>query len=357
MKELILFMPGRLCLFGEHSDWAGEYREIDPQIAPGYALICSTNQGITARVSPLPGFFELETLLPGGARRGPFRLPWEGDALEAAACGDGFVSYAASVASILAREYDISGLRIEGVEMNLPIAKGLSSSASICVLVARAANRLFSLGMDTRQEMDIAYRGELLTGSRCGRMDQACAYGCVPVFLTFDGSKMKVEPLRTRISLYLLIVDLCAKKDTRRILRDLNACFPSAPGPVAEGVRRALGQLNAQTLTRAREAVIAGDAPLVGKLMTSAQQTFDELVAPASPEELRAPKLHRLLYHPAVSRLGLGAKGVGSQGDGCAQVICPDRENRRELAGILEKDLGVCCLDLTIPATPRTSPA
>lgn len=47
-----IFVPGRLCLFGEHSDWAGEYRRINPKIEKGYTLIVGTNQGIYADVQP-----------------------------------------------------------------------------------------------------------------------------------------------------------------------------------------------------------------------------------------------------------------------------------------------------------------
>ena len=43
-----IFVPGRLCLFGEHSDWAGKYRLINPDLEKGYALIVGTNQGIHA---------------------------------------------------------------------------------------------------------------------------------------------------------------------------------------------------------------------------------------------------------------------------------------------------------------------
>ena len=31
-----LFVPGRICLFGEHSDWAGGYRRINAAIEKGY---------------------------------------------------------------------------------------------------------------------------------------------------------------------------------------------------------------------------------------------------------------------------------------------------------------------------------
>ncbi len=53
-----LFVPGRICLFGEHSDWAGGYRRINADIENGYTLICGTDQGIYAEVdipSQLPG--------------------------------------------------------------------------------------------------------------------------------------------------------------------------------------------------------------------------------------------------------------------------------------------------------------
>jgi len=43
-----LFVPGRLCLFGEHSDWAGKYRSMNSGIAPGAALVTGIEQGIHA---------------------------------------------------------------------------------------------------------------------------------------------------------------------------------------------------------------------------------------------------------------------------------------------------------------------
>jgi len=43
-----IFVPGRICLFGEHSDWAGGYRRINADVERGYTLICGTDQGIHA---------------------------------------------------------------------------------------------------------------------------------------------------------------------------------------------------------------------------------------------------------------------------------------------------------------------
>ena len=49
-----LFVPGRICLMGEHSDWAGSYRRFNRDIVPGMCLVSGTNQGLYARVAPHP---------------------------------------------------------------------------------------------------------------------------------------------------------------------------------------------------------------------------------------------------------------------------------------------------------------
>ena len=43
-----LFVPGRVCLFGEHSDWAGGFRRFNQDIHPGCTLVVGTNQGLHA---------------------------------------------------------------------------------------------------------------------------------------------------------------------------------------------------------------------------------------------------------------------------------------------------------------------
>ena len=44
-------VSGRICLFGEHSDWAATYREINENICKGHALVAGINQKIMADVS------------------------------------------------------------------------------------------------------------------------------------------------------------------------------------------------------------------------------------------------------------------------------------------------------------------
>ena len=49
-KMIHLFVPGRLCLFGEHSDWAGMYRTVNSEIVMGQAVVTGIEQGIYATV-------------------------------------------------------------------------------------------------------------------------------------------------------------------------------------------------------------------------------------------------------------------------------------------------------------------
>ena len=344
--SLDLFVPGRLCLFGEHSDWAGAYRRTHSTLAPGVCLVAGTDQGLRA-VADRADIVEITSRAPDGTRYGPLRLPASVEALDRAARTGDFFSYAVGVAAEIVARFDTGGVRLEVMANDLPMGKGLSSSAAVCVLVARAFDAAYGLGLSLREQMEMAYRGERRTGSQCGLMDQVCAYGRTTTCLTFDGDRFDVAPVAVGAPIHLLVVDLRRAKDTRRILSDLHACYPDAPGPVAAGVREALGPRNLAITGAAREALARGDADALGALMDEAQGLFDTMVAPACPE-LRAPRLHEVLAHAAVRALGHGGKGVGSQGDGCAQIVARGPGERERLAATLARTFDVACLPLTV---------
>ena len=258
-----LFVPGRICLFGEHSDWAGGHRRTNAELEKGYTVITSTNQGVYAEVQSHPTSLILKTSLSDGTRYGPYALPMEPAALLAEAEKGSFFSYAAGVAYQILTNYRVQGLEIDNYLTDLPVKKGLSSSAAICVLVARAFNRIYDLKMTTREEMECAYQGEIKTPSRCGRMDQGCAYQH-PILMSFDGDNIDVKEFSVPKNLYMVIVDLGVGKDTRFILNQLNDCYPFAENDLQRNVQHYLGPLSAEITQSAYQALRQGNAEAVG---------------------------------------------------------------------------------------------
>ncbi len=338
--------PGRLCLFGEHSDWAAEYG-----IHRGHCIVVGTDQAMKAVVRRNDAF-SVETLVPDETGRPSGRTRqmtclWKPETLLAAASDENeFFRYCAGVAyEILKRESLPGGLDIRIVDMELPLKRGVSSSAAVCILVAKAFNECYNLNLFPHELMELSYRGERLTGSQCGRMDQACIYGSVPVLLVLEKSaNVRIEPAFAQKDLFLFYVDLAGKKDTVAILKDLHDHY------LKEGnLQDALGPRNEAIVRQAFQLLQRGQADELGRLMAEAQQIFDSMVAIHSIGELAAPLLHRVLGLEQIQPHVYGGKGVGSQGDGTAQFVARSAEDR-DLA--MEKITSVFpqmrCFPLTI---------
>ena len=230
--------------------------------------------------------------------------------LGAVARTGGFWSYVAGVAYRVVLHHTITGgLEIINHTTTLPLSKGLSSSAAVCVLVARAFNRLYNLHLSIRGEMEFAYLGEITTPSKCGRMDQACAYGSIPISMEFDRDILTVDPVRLAAPLHLVLVDLKAEKCTTTILTKLQGHYPNPQGEVGRKLHALLGVLNMGVTAKALEAMAAGDVESLGRLMCEAQGLFDGAAGEACPEQLTAPVLHDVMRHGPLQVGALGALG------------------------------------------------
>ena len=342
-----LFVPGRLCLFGEHTDWAGHYRTMNAEIAPGAAIVTGIEQGIYAEVEK-SSLFEVQSVAPEiEGQWQDFACRMDEQELKRIAKSGSFFCYCAGVASYMLEWYKVGGVRIKITSMTLPMKSGLSSSAAICVLVARAFNLIYNLNLNTLGEMNIAYVGELRTSSRCGRLDQACAFGVKPNLMTFDGDEIEVQSLNVKKPLYWVFADLNGEKDTVKILRDLNRGYPFASNEQEELEHQALGELNQELINRAIKYMAEGEVEQLGKLMTEAEELFNSHVAPMCPSELGAPKLAATLADPNIQKLVYGGKGVGSHGDGSVQFLARDPDCQERLIAYLN-DLGMKAYPLTI---------
>ena len=353
--DVELFVPGRVCLLGEHADWAGQHG-----LHTGYCLVIGTDQGIRATASAADELI-VETHLPDAdgrpsGRRRQIKCPWDAEALHSAATdATEFFRHCAGVAHHVLQRYGAGGIELNIHEMDLPLKKGVSSSAAVCIAVAKAFDAVYGLELFPHELMDLAYVGERLTGSQCGRMDQACIFGKVPVLLRFsEADGVHIEPLFPEGGINMFIVDLAGAKDTVKILADLQGAYPTSAR-----LQAALGEENEKFIRRGCRALVAGDGRTLGEVMTAAQVNFDAKVAPHSPAELASPLLHEVLTMESIAEHIWGGKGVGSQGDGTAQLVARSGEDRTQA---MKKIQAACpnmrCFPLTItPARNAADPA
>jgi UTP-glucose-1-phosphate uridylyltransferase len=143
-----------------------------------------------------------------------------------------------------------------------------------------------------------------------------------------------------------VFADLCAEKDTIKILSDLNKAYPFASNEAEENLHKALGEWNHEMVNRAIKYMAEGDRESLGKLMTEAEEMFDKYIAPMSPA-LWAPKLHEVLHDPQIQPMVYGGKGVGSHGDGSVQFLARSADDQQRLIDYLNAQ-GMKAYSLTL---------
>ena len=96
-----IFVGGRVCLFGEHSDWAASYSNSNNQIKPGKALVVGLEQGIEANVKKSNKFiFNLNNNLPN-IKTSSFEIELDKQRLLKESQSKSFYSYVSSVVYLM----------------------------------------------------------------------------------------------------------------------------------------------------------------------------------------------------------------------------------------------------------------
>lgn len=398
---LSLFVPGRVCLLGEHTDWASALatRFPDEAATPGLCLVYGTSCGLYANASRYlcsnsqsiltfhcaiehpPADLHVNAAVSDGdaVAEATFSIcPHSGKlqatltlhllpsttattksseisetasalshverALVRIASSGSFFSYVAGSVLAMLRSFPVAFSntfsRFDALVNNhmtdLPVGKGVSSSAAVCVLSVRAMAYIMEVRpLTPEQEMDLAYRGERSTPSQCGRMDQCVAFGTRPVLMSFqsrgDDADVSCKPMEmsgdATHAMYFVVADMNRGKDTQRILSDLSSCYDldRKEDPVARLARRFLSFESYEFTSRAAQALEARDAVALGRVFSEYQQAFDACLTPACPSQLTSTRLHELLSLPELQEHILGGKGVGSQGDGSIQFLCKSK--------------------------------
>ncbi len=344
LKKINLFIPGRLCVFGEHSDWASLYRKIDKKIEKGYAITIGIDLGIDCEVKYSECFILNDN-------NKSFSCRMDENLLNKCIQDSTYYSYVASSVYTMLKKYNVSGLQIDIVSNTLPESTGLSSSSAICVLIIRAFNVFYGLGLNCEEEMELAYLSERHI-SKCGRMDQICACGKQTSLLEIDGEQVNISKLDVGKTIYFVVANLQCQKNTNKILTDLNACYLNQKYKENKDIIKCLGEKNKKIIKEAVKAFKNGDSKKIGQLMNEAQYNFDKFVVPKC-SELIAPKMHTILSDKFVLKNIYGGKCVGSGGDGAVQLIVKDEITQKKVIKYLNKVYG--CLSYPINFEKNTT--
>ena len=332
MNDTIVESFGRICLFGEHSDWASEFHLFN-----GYAITLPIDQGFTAKVQKSNNFNFITAL-------GDYKAETIEELL---ICSQNLINpfrYCCATIYYLKKLFPwIGGLKLQTVKEDLPIKCGLSSSAAICILVVKAMDKLYNLNLNIEQIMDLSFQGERIARSSCGRMDQIGAFpkGIYKMIFTKKGD-LNIQSLKISNNFYFFYVNLGGNKNTLKILNDLRDSYLRS-----SNLRKYLGQNNIQIIKMAERFINAGDAKRLGLLLSESQLQFDSLVSNIS-SELLAPKFHELQDDKELQKYIYGGKEIGSHGDGTALFIARSQYDIDKAISYIQKIYGYNCEKIII---------
>jgi galactokinase len=340
-RPRLFFAPGRVNLMGAHLDYNG-----------GAVMPMALDRGTVVAARLLAGReVRLSSLRESGVFEGHM------DRLPERAVGRWF-DYPLGVLRQFASEWPAG----RGVELvfggDLAIGAGLSSSASICVATGLAATALVrgdagtwsrehGLASDVaRRLVDVALEAERnFVGVRCGIMDpHAVALGRPGQLLWLDCRDRRFEHVPLDTARYCVgVVDsrvrreLAAGEFNERVaqcgallerlaahvpgaqwLRDVprevfDAALPTLPAVLAARGRHVFGEF--ERTTRSRQALLAGDAALVGSLMVQTHTSLRENY------EVSTPELDSIVELATSVRGVLGARVTGAGFGGACAVL------------------------------------
>jgi len=185
------FSPCRVNLIGEHTDYNG-----------GYVFPCALSFGTYAAARK-----RADSLMRFASGNIAKRVEVDINSLKYNE-SDGWANYMKGVAAgFIESGYEIGGMDIY-IEGDIPDSAGLSSSASVELLMGVVLNSLFNCGMDRLEMVKLCQRAEnKYVGVNCGIMDQySIGFGKVDHAILLDCNKIEHEYVPLKLDGYKLII-------------------------------------------------------------------------------------------------------------------------------------------------------
>lgn len=189
--EAAYFSPGRVNLIGEHIDYNG-----------GLVMPCAITFGTHLLITPnTDGIFRFRSLNFTESPDIPLQSGYKKD-------GEGWYNYPLGVIAHFIK----NGHRLQGLDMlfygDIPIGSGLSSSASIEVVMAYALNDIFNAGYSKLELVKVAKSVENnFIGVNCGIMDQfAVAFGEKDKAIVLNCDTLDYQIVNSNLGNYVLAI-------------------------------------------------------------------------------------------------------------------------------------------------------
>jgi len=337
MGRIIVSAPGRICLFGEHMDWCGHH-VLASAIDMRTFIEAEPTDTKTVETYSYPPFTTYETFdIEKTSVKWDSDLKYVGGVLKAFKKNNTlpYKIQGVKLRFLRAREVQKQLKQFSDEEqlMDLPVSKGLSSSAALCVAISAAIDLIHRFSAEQNDAIikyvskpetlifyaDMAYTAERKElGINCGQMDQyASAFGGI---LHIDCTKepAEVHRLKPRTELPLVIGDTMQPKDTPKVLGWLGERFKAQEPKFMEGMKNII-----RIVEEAKKEL---EKPLpnrekIGDLMNENQYYLKNYLkisgdCPVSPSRLDE------LIQAALNGGALGAKLSGSGGGGCMIALC-----------------------------------
>ncbi|MBY9002343.1 MAG: hypothetical protein KGD73_00060 [Candidatus Lokiarchaeota archaeon] len=206
------------------------------------------------------------------------------------------------------------------VNSNIPIGRGLATSAAISVGFLGVMNRAYDLKFQTKDIAELAFWGENQElGIQCGRMDQySIAYGGVTFIQT--GVNPKVELLNVS-TIPMVIGDSLEDRKASSVLNRIKSQIKEEDPTTLKAFRNI-----EEGVQKGKYALINQDFTLLGHLMNQQQEQEQNLKA--DTEKIQS------LCEASKQAGALGAKQMGAGGGGCMIALCPGKQS--EVAKAIE---------------------
>jgi galactokinase len=337
--------PGRVNLIGEHTDYND-----------GFVLPCAIDYHTVVAVQPRPDQQVSLVAADVGEQTSRFDLASEIKRDEDAP----WSNYVRGVAwALTQRRYPLQGMNMV-IAGNVPLAAGLSSSASLEVAVGTAFNQLSELGLDGKTLALVGQQAENdFVGMKCGIMDQfISALGQKDHALLIDCRSLGYQAVPIPPEVAIVIVNSNFKREgvglldseynTRRqecetaaahfgvpALRDVAPDIfalheDELPETVAKRARHVITE-NART-EAAVEALAQGDLTWMGKLMAESHCSMRD------DFEITVPPIDALveIVREVIGDAG-GVRMTGGGFGGCIVALVPQALVPQVEAAIVEK--------------------